>query len=377
MNHSSIDFFYKNFVNEQMNFLYTGDFSDELTDRLIELNDFQFKNGDEFKFLQRKAAFLIAECFQNLVRHSDLTNKENYFHIKNNFGIFSLISGNTVQNEIIPRLKGQIEQLNKLTSEELKEVYRKTLSEGTFSDKGGAGLGLIEMARKTKNKLSFKFSGLNEIKSYFYFQLILNSIDALTNPVVNNFDSNVLLRRRMKEEDLFFVYNGRVSSQITSTLLKVAGKSFESSEQRVGFIKLLGFIEKVSLDFVSKEKENGMTLLVGKNETAYNIGANIYASNLQAKKIYRSFKTYKANTREALLNEHIKLLNNENQNPLDKYNLYLIKLFVNCVNFEMEIKPYNNTISTVSLILGLEQYPITEKVTSVQNKIKVHSFSNN
>ena len=66
MSDNTIDFFHSELGGEQMNFLYAGDFNDEHTDHFIELNNHQFEVGDQLKRLQRRAAFLIAECFQNL-----------------------------------------------------------------------------------------------------------------------------------------------------------------------------------------------------------------------------------------------------------------------------------------------------------------------
>ena len=50
---------------------------------------------------------------------------------------------------------------------EIREVYRQMLSNSEFSDKGGAGLGLIEMAKKTGNKLDYDFISLDKNYSYF------------------------------------------------------------------------------------------------------------------------------------------------------------------------------------------------------------------
>ena len=39
----------------------------------------------------------------------------------------------------------------------IRNVYRQMLSTAEISSKGGAGLGLIEMAKKTGNKLDYDF----------------------------------------------------------------------------------------------------------------------------------------------------------------------------------------------------------------------------
>jgi hypothetical protein len=349
MQQKSIDFFSRNFANEQMNFLYTGNFSDLHTDHFIELNSQQVENVDGSKMLQRKAAFLIAECFQNVVRHSDLTNKEAYFHIKNNFGVFSLTSGNTIQNNIVSALKGQLEQLNKLTSEELREVYRQTLEDTSFSNKGGAGLGLIEMARKTKNKLSFRFSRINAIKSYFYFQLLLNSTSTNRHVAKGNFDADILLKSRMVKDDLFLVYKGIISSNVTSSLLRIVEGTFQSQNQKFGFVELMGLIENFTKALNSVNSDSSMMLLMGKNEVGYKIETSCMASNLTAKKLSRSLNLYKTFSPECLENEQLDLLSNPNQGFQNNYKLNLVELIKNCVDVKVNFEAYNETHSFIGI----------------------------
>ncbi len=41
------------------------------------------------------------------------------------------------------------------------------MTEGTLSSKGGAGLGLIEIAKRTRNKLVYEFLPLDEKSQFF------------------------------------------------------------------------------------------------------------------------------------------------------------------------------------------------------------------
>ncbi len=305
--------------------------------------------------MQRRAAFLIAECFQNIVRHSDLSSIDSYFHINHNFGVFNLISGNTIKKEIVPILKGQLDQLNKLNSSELRESFRKTLESGNFSIKGGAGLGLIEMARKTKNKLNFRFPELDDMKSYFYFQLALHASEITTKPEIGIIDKDILLRERMHKDDLFLVYQGIISAEVNSVLLKIVESSFVSPEQKVAFLQLMSFIEKVSVELTSIEIENTMTLIIGENVKEYNMCANSIVSNVQAKKINRTIKLYKSFDDESLIKEHSKLLKDKKQDSRNKYNLYLIELFINSFNLELDIKRHSDKLSLLSFVMSFEK----------------------
>ena len=62
---------------------------------------------------------------------------------------------------MIEKLKSQLEQLNKLTSQELKETYRNTLQNGSFSEKGGAGLGFIDIKKRTGTEYEYYFEPIS------------------------------------------------------------------------------------------------------------------------------------------------------------------------------------------------------------------------
>ena len=54
-------------------------------------------------------------------------------------------------------LKENLEKINNLDPDKIREVYRAMLQDSNIGHKGGAGLGLMEMARKTGNKLDYDF----------------------------------------------------------------------------------------------------------------------------------------------------------------------------------------------------------------------------
>ena len=53
-------------------------------------------------------------------------------------------------------------------------MYVDTLTNGVISKKGGAGLGFITMAMKSKNKLEFQFNNINDEISCFSVIITLN-----------------------------------------------------------------------------------------------------------------------------------------------------------------------------------------------------------
>ena len=52
-------------------------------------------------------------------------------------------------------------------NEELKELYRGILDVGTVTSGNGAGLGLIDLARKSGRKVSYNFEEIDDKFSFF------------------------------------------------------------------------------------------------------------------------------------------------------------------------------------------------------------------
>lgn len=181
MNSFSLYDFYERFHKDDLTLAYYGSFSDSVTDKIIELSEEYLDKNNLHKF-KHKAGFLVAECFQNVTRHGSLRNsadlfmsRKNAFFIRIKNNICYVSSVNTVSDEIIPQLQEKIEHLNHLDRKALDDLHKTVLETGGLSEKGGAGLGLIEMARKTGQKLFYSFEPLSDKHSSFYIMLFLGS----------------------------------------------------------------------------------------------------------------------------------------------------------------------------------------------------------
>lgn len=80
---------------------------------------------------------------------------------------FVIQTGNYVDNESAEDLEAKLDQINGMDKEELKKYYQDVLSNGQLSEKGTAGLGMIDIARKSGNKLEYLFLPVNESSRFF------------------------------------------------------------------------------------------------------------------------------------------------------------------------------------------------------------------
>jgi hypothetical protein len=155
--------------------VYEGEFTQEITKSVLAMAERNMDAIGEIANVKRKVFNVMVECLQNIVKHAEDLNEKDEDGLKNN-AIFMLgkqlneyivTSGNPVRNEAIPNIQGKLEKINALDKEGLKELYKEIIKNTEISEKGGAGLGFVDMARKSGEKLGFSFEPINDEFSFF------------------------------------------------------------------------------------------------------------------------------------------------------------------------------------------------------------------
>ena len=75
-------------------------------------------------------------------------------------------TGNMIRVDQLNRMARIVSLVNNLDEPGLQEYYFDTLSAGSLSKQAGAGLGLIDIAKRTGHKLYFRFLTVNDIVSF-------------------------------------------------------------------------------------------------------------------------------------------------------------------------------------------------------------------
>lgn len=156
---------------------YTGNLSFSTIDTLLTRFKVSAQQYDLKFTLYKKILTVIIESLENIVKYSDvfrhLTEKSNSYmptlRIEMNSDNIYLVTTNPVKNSDIQKLTANIESVNNKSRAELKEYYVETITNGRFSEKGGAGLGFIEMAKTSGNDLKYSFDPISEDYSIYTF----------------------------------------------------------------------------------------------------------------------------------------------------------------------------------------------------------------
>lgn len=151
---------------------------DTIGDLLRQL-DGKMKKLSIDELIRKKIYAVIVECLENIDRHKHPENINTKFNTKFTLeyrdNIFFITTGNAIENDVIDTLKSKIDSVNELDEKDLKKLYRKTLLTGEISEKGGAGVGIIDMAKISQNKIEYNFEPINSKLSYYQLQLKINN----------------------------------------------------------------------------------------------------------------------------------------------------------------------------------------------------------
>ena len=86
---------------------------------------------------------------------------------------YQIYAGNAVDTADIPTLTTNLERLAGMDKAELKALYKEQLRRERGPEDTGAGLGLIEMARRASEPLRYSFTPVDSGSSYFSLCVVI------------------------------------------------------------------------------------------------------------------------------------------------------------------------------------------------------------
>lgn len=166
----SISNIYDEMRSNGFSLVYLGEFRHEITKMFTSMAESDMERKNEDRSVQRKVFHVMVETIQNMNKHSDEVIGDignGLFIIGKKDDTYYIITSNRVAARHKERLSQALDEVNAATVEQLKEMYKEQMMNGELSSKAGAGLGLIDVRRKTGSYLDYEFLTLDE-KSYFF-----------------------------------------------------------------------------------------------------------------------------------------------------------------------------------------------------------------
>jgi len=295
----------------------------------------------------------MVESIQNITRHQDFSDDElaetAFFVIQKNGTFFYITTGNTIDIENIEPLKEKLENLNNLSKAELTQTYLEILNDGQISSKGGAGLGLIEIVRKSGNKLFYDFKHVSDTKAFIYLHTFIETDPKNSFKTVNKiytFDYIKNLHSQILKENILLIYSNLFEQNSLVRLINVLKSQRYSAlafKKRI-ISAMIELLQNIILHGRIKIDGNyfspGIFYISKKNENIYYLNTVNYIENEQKEKLQKS----------------IERLNSASQKEIEEiYNTQLFNFSENTRNaglglIELRLKSKNKLIFNIMRI---------------------------
>ncbi len=284
MQPDTLKYFYDRWASLNSCFAYRGPFRDKFTSTILDISE---QSRDHQKaHLSRKVSFMLVECFQNILKHSESFEveklpfyDEGMFSFKYTKSSFIINSINILHCHEVPNLIALIEQVNALDEKELRKFYLDHLENNSLSEKGGAGLGLIELARKSGHKILYKILRLNDAYSQFHQQITFQHHASEKNDDSHFLNKTEEYYHIMRKENIFLHYKGDFTQKSILPILEMMELRYQADNEAISktkkakhvLIEILQNIGKVTGENI--DALYNPTLILGKDENYLYVSA--------------------------------------------------------------------------------------------------------
>lgn len=157
---------------------YKGSITTDLITNVLEVIESKLEDIKTASAVKKKIYNVLVESLQNLFHHIDdipdmikdeFDARYGVLVVAREEGMYRISTGNFVHTGKVKQLREKIDKINSLSKEELKDMYKFVLNHQKLSSKGGGGLGLIDIAKKTGNRLDYVFHSYND--EFVFFNL--------------------------------------------------------------------------------------------------------------------------------------------------------------------------------------------------------------
>lgn len=147
-----------------------GEFSQDLVNKISnDIEDFMINSSDKKGLVKRMFGILV-EGLQNIRLHGEKApdgHQTSFSIVSQNEDNYKIALGNLIFNKNKTSIIDRINEVNNRDEKGVKDLYMDVLTNGIISSKGGAGLGFITMAMKSKNKIDFHMDNASEDLTLF------------------------------------------------------------------------------------------------------------------------------------------------------------------------------------------------------------------
>lgn len=312
-----------------LEYIFKGEVTSTVVTNILDLAKLNLKDED-LKPVSSRIYFILGEGLQNISRHQHLTIEnspsDSIILISKKEDKYNITTGNLMKTDKKEELTEKLQKINSMTIEELRTFARYIRKNYTLNEKGGANLGLVEMAKRSGSKLIYGFQDVNEQYTYFYFSIELDlkttkPKDTLAIPKneYRNIEFLQKFHKTLTAQNIYLVFKGDFHQNNILALFDILRKQMAET---IVSIKL----KNILIEILQNIEKHGYNL---RNITDWKPG--IVTIHQNADMFYITASNY-------ILNDYVPVLKQkiENINLLSKEELSA-RYRASLLNFEQEL----------------------------------------
>ncbi len=213
---------YEALAGDRPGFLFSGQFNDEHTARLITLGEEVLEREDAQRNLRGRLAFVVVEAYQNIIRHRARLPEEReqregrcMFVLRSTGPGHEVIAINPILAAEEAKLIATMERIKGVDLKGLKDMFLDGLRNQQRTERGGAGLGLIEMTRRSGHSLMHRLQELDPAHRLFTLQALVGATDE----DLMSADNVKEMHRIVGQENIILFCKGRMTPGMRASLL--------------------------------------------------------------------------------------------------------------------------------------------------------------
>ena len=169
--------------NDNIMISYRGIISGDIISSILQFTDVKFREMQTTPFIRKKVIGILIESLQNVFHHalknmdcdeSQLCN-QSMLMIGKCPGGFFVATGNRINIDKAEYMQQKIDKINAMSRDELNFNYRNILVNKLKESNTGSGIGMIDIARRSGQKIEYNFKNLDGESCFFSLKVnVLN-----------------------------------------------------------------------------------------------------------------------------------------------------------------------------------------------------------
>lgn len=219
-------------------FAYSGAFHDEHTGRLIALGEAAAEGGEGRGAARGRLAFIMVEAYQNIIRHRAVLPPQvergegrSLFLLRcGTDGQQVVVAVNPVRKSDVMGLRTSLHRLHGMDPSQLKTLFLSGLQSTPDQPRRGAGLGLIEMARRSGSDLGYTLRGLGTDHELFILAVRMGT----ERPYDGVLAEAAALHGTVVQQDLLLLHIGERPVPVQEAVLRMVEEDVDERTERAG-----------------------------------------------------------------------------------------------------------------------------------------------